>query len=184
MLAYLPALLHASEVLLKRLSEDPSAWGVSTAFMGCEEELEAAMVAWSGVAGQFFSEKRKSKSWRRPRTRSGSQSQTSVPSSPTSTIPPVPPVPSVVSCGSGDSATGAFPPKLVLMSDKSTEKEKKGGADERTEKADVEDEKKAKKGERKLSVRDLAIQPTQRVMRYVMLYRGMLPLHPPILTVH
>lgn len=72
----------------------------------------------------------------------------------------------------------ALPPKLVLMGDK----EKKGcGVDERAEKtcdkADADDEKKASRAERterKLTVRDLAIQPTQRVMRYVMLYRDLL----------
>jgi hypothetical protein len=171
MLTYLPALLHASEVLLKGLSEDPSAWGVSTAFMGCEDELEAAMVAWSGVAGQFFSKKRKSKSWRRPRSRSGSQTHISVSSSPSSMN--IPPVPSMKPGAGGDGTTAEAPPKLVLMGDK----EKKPESDERSEKArekaDAEDEKKARKAERKLSVRDLAIQPTQRVMRYVMLYRGM-----------
>ncbi|OCH96198.1 hypothetical protein OBBRIDRAFT_369213 [Obba rivulosa] len=52
--AYVPALLAASEALLGRLVDDPSAWGVSTAFIGCEEELEAALVAWSGVVGEFF----------------------------------------------------------------------------------------------------------------------------------
>jgi hypothetical protein len=167
MLEYLPALLRASKTLLRGFTEDPSAWGVSTTFMGCEEELEAAMVAWSGVAGQFFAKKGKSKSWKMPRTRTGSHSLTSVPSSPTSAVPPVP------SLKSGDST---LPPKLVLMADKL--KEKKTEADERektSDKAEADDEK----NKRKLSVRDLAIQPTQRVMRYALLYRGRWSSWPP-----
>ncbi|KAI0334396.1 hypothetical protein GY45DRAFT_1242607 [Cubamyces sp. BRFM 1775] len=53
---YVPALLRVSETLLTHLVDDPSAWGVSAAFIGCEEELEAAFVAWSGVVGEFFVE--------------------------------------------------------------------------------------------------------------------------------
>ncbi|KAH9858341.1 hypothetical protein C2E23DRAFT_719411 [Lenzites betulinus] len=53
---HVPALLRVSETLLTHLVDDPSAWGVSTAFIGCEEELEAALVAWSGVVGEFFAE--------------------------------------------------------------------------------------------------------------------------------
>ncbi|KIM88917.1 hypothetical protein PILCRDRAFT_244901 [Piloderma croceum F 1598] len=152
MLAYLPALLRASKNLLRGFTEDPSAWGVSTTFMGCEEELEAAMVAWSGVAGQFFAKKGKSKSWKRP------------------AVPPVP------SLKSGDSTITALPPKLVLMADKLKEKIETDDRGEKTsDKAEVDDEK----NRRKLSVRDLAIQPTQRVMRYALLYRGRWSSKPP-----
>ncbi len=53
---YIPALLRVSETLFAHVIDDPSAWGVSAAFIGCEEELEAAFVAWSTVAGEFFVE--------------------------------------------------------------------------------------------------------------------------------
>ena len=46
---------------------------------------------------------------------------------------------------------------------------------EKVEEGDVKalsDKPKKDVRQRKLSVRDLAIQPTQRVMRYVLLYRG------------
>ena len=171
MLEYLPALLRASKALLRGFTEDPSAWGVSTTFMGCEEELEAAMVAWSGVAGQFFAKKGKSKSWKRPRTRTGSQLLASVPSSPTSAVPPV------LSLKSGDSTITALPPRLVLMADKL--KERKIEADERGEKTSDKAEADDEKNRRILSVRDLAIQPTQRVMRYALLYRGRWSSWPP-----
>ncbi|RPD82198.1 hypothetical protein L226DRAFT_19447 [Lentinus tigrinus ALCF2SS1-7] len=53
---HIPALLRVSETLLAHVIDDPSAWGVSAAFIGCEEELEAAFVAWSSVVGEFFLE--------------------------------------------------------------------------------------------------------------------------------
>lgn len=77
---------------------------------------------------------------------------------------------SVVSTDSTTTATLA--PMLVLMNGKS-EKE-----NDRIEKTDVNNDRtlsdRSRETERKLSVRDLAIQPTQRVMRYVMLYRDLL----------
>lgn len=54
MLQYLPALISASYAFCASLAEDPSAWGVSAAFLSNEEALEAAFVAWSGVVGEFF----------------------------------------------------------------------------------------------------------------------------------
>lgn len=54
MISYIRALLSASEALLVRLVDDPSAWGVSAAFIACEEELESAFVAWCGIVGEFF----------------------------------------------------------------------------------------------------------------------------------
>ncbi|KAF9820065.1 hypothetical protein IEO21_01727 [Rhodonia placenta] len=56
LLSYVPALLEASDALLVRLVDDPSAWGVSAAFIGCEEDLEAAFVAWCGTVGEFFAD--------------------------------------------------------------------------------------------------------------------------------
>lgn len=53
-LTYLPALLRASEAFLSRMEEDPSAWGVSAAWLGCEEEMEGAFVGWCGVVGELF----------------------------------------------------------------------------------------------------------------------------------
>ena len=51
-----PALRAASARLLAHVEDDPSAWGVSAAFIGCEDELEAACVAWAGVVGEFFAD--------------------------------------------------------------------------------------------------------------------------------
>ncbi|KAI0081097.1 hypothetical protein K474DRAFT_1482472 [Panus rudis PR-1116 ss-1] len=52
--SYIEDLISASEAFLSRLEDDPSAWGVSTAWLGCEEELESAFVAWCGVVGELF----------------------------------------------------------------------------------------------------------------------------------
>ncbi|KAH8099813.1 hypothetical protein BXZ70DRAFT_219141 [Cristinia sonorae] len=51
---YLPDLVSASEAFLARLEDDPSAWGVSAALIGCEEEMEGAFVRWCGVVGEVF----------------------------------------------------------------------------------------------------------------------------------
>ncbi|TFY61967.1 hypothetical protein EVJ58_g4179 [Rhodofomes roseus] len=67
LLSYVPALLQASEALLVRLVDDPSAWGVGAAFIGCEEELEAALVAWCGVVGNFYIDDEKDKRGRKRR---------------------------------------------------------------------------------------------------------------------
>jgi hypothetical protein len=53
-LTYVSALVRASEAFLTRLEDDPSAWGVSVAFVAVEEEAEAAFVAWAGVVGELF----------------------------------------------------------------------------------------------------------------------------------
>ncbi|KAI1793189.1 hypothetical protein LXA43DRAFT_286712 [Ganoderma leucocontextum] len=53
---HIPALLRVSETLLAHVMDDPSVWGVSAAFIGCEEDLESALVAWAGIAGEFFIE--------------------------------------------------------------------------------------------------------------------------------
>ena len=54
MLQYLPNLISASRLLSTLFSEDPSAVGVSSAFIDVEPVLENAFVAWTGVVGEFF----------------------------------------------------------------------------------------------------------------------------------
>ncbi|KAJ7459064.1 hypothetical protein B0H11DRAFT_177837 [Mycena galericulata] len=56
MLTYMPALVQVSEDLLLRMESNPSAQGVAEAFLEGESRLEAAFVAWCGVAGGFFAE--------------------------------------------------------------------------------------------------------------------------------
>lgn len=52
---YLPELILASKLLSSLFSEDPSAVGVSNAFIEARSSLESAFVAWTGVVGEFFS---------------------------------------------------------------------------------------------------------------------------------
>lgn len=68
--SYVPALLRASEALLARLEDDPSAWGVSAAFVAVEEEIEAALVAWAGVVGSIFTREEGRKLVKRDRSSS------------------------------------------------------------------------------------------------------------------
>ncbi|EPQ60289.1 hypothetical protein GLOTRDRAFT_102095 [Gloeophyllum trabeum ATCC 11539] len=56
LLAYLPALLAASNSFLAHLVSDPTPYGVSAAFLGCEDEMEAAFVAWCGIVGCVFAD--------------------------------------------------------------------------------------------------------------------------------
>ena len=122
--------------------------------MAYEDELESALVAWSGVAGQFFTKKRKS--WRKSSTQSISLGLS----------PPALPLPSSA-LNLLNGSTVPFPVLGKYESEKG-EKSSEGGEG-------VFDDKgsdKGRKSERRVSVRDLAILPTQRVVRYVMLYRG------------
>ncbi|KAJ7878627.1 hypothetical protein B0H13DRAFT_2346489 [Mycena leptocephala] len=54
MRAYAAALAKESAGLLRRMEEDPSAWGVAAAFVGAEDGVEAALVGWCGVVGGWF----------------------------------------------------------------------------------------------------------------------------------
>ena len=54
-LHYLPALIAASNALNEHFADDPSAYGVSMGFLYAQNELEPAFVAWCGVVGEFFS---------------------------------------------------------------------------------------------------------------------------------
>ena len=55
LLAYLPALTAASCQLLDRFLSDPTAEGVSLAFVDSEQQLEEALVPWCSVIGSAFS---------------------------------------------------------------------------------------------------------------------------------
>ena len=152
MLTYVPALVSASEALLRGMESDPSAWGVAAAFLIGEEALEAAFVGWSGIVGGFFvgraedvglgrvvSEKeRKSMiSWR---GRSGARRNSM----------------SIVEVSAHDKLLPTL--RLSRLLSRTGSSVKQSGAERRVGKP---------------TVRDLAILPIQRVMRYVMLYRGM-----------
>jgi hypothetical protein len=225
MQTYLPALVHTSMELLAALSEDPTAWGVSMAFILLAPALEAAFVPWCGVVGQWFSDapippikKEKSSTQRikiaasmpttpvgtvatrrkvnhnsRPRaslefiaevdsntpfaTRQGLASITPF----TNNIPTTPVTPSSVSL--------AFPVSSAAPSPKiyrSLNSWRRSGATPNTSTTSLGETAESVKPLRERMdsfavpgmngkvplVRDLAIQPTQRVMRYVLQYGG------------
>ncbi|KAF9654107.1 hypothetical protein BDM02DRAFT_3133587, partial [Thelephora ganbajun] len=59
--SYLPALILASNTLLEHCSQDPTAYGISTAFLESSAQLENALVAYCGIIGDIFATKRTSK---------------------------------------------------------------------------------------------------------------------------
>jgi len=173
LLQYLPALISASETFSAQLSADPSAWGVSLAFINTEEALTGAFVAWSGVVGEFFGNRSRSRSKTRLArasrlTSSNSGMNKSATASPART--------STSASGSttGDGprsggwriSMGSVSQLLASSTEASLVRRTRyftGGSGAPTA---------TPSGEKSLSVHDLAIQPTQRVMRYVLLYKG------------
>ncbi|KAH7923238.1 hypothetical protein BV22DRAFT_598093 [Leucogyrophana mollusca] len=190
MLGYLPGLLQTSETLLKGFIDDPSAWGVSTAFISSEDDLETAMVSWCAVAGNFFVDRKNGEGG----SLMGSRLifRRSLPAS--SRGSPVPPE----KTNEGEPGSPLLPPMLTLMNEAGSRIKERQKIDDRYWRRSVEqgstdshgsscrdlsadethrkrsDAEKVRKSSRRLSVRDLAIQPTQRVMRYVLLYRDLL----------
>lgn len=177
MAPYISALVRASETLLKSFLEDPSAWGVSTAFVTSEDELEATMVSWCAVVGAFFmngDDPQSSGLMGRWRLR-----KSGVISSPSSSV----------TKQTNPSPSPQLPPMFPMVSAASKIKEKKQyspwqysqhkqerqatSASPQTLESTNSQTLTGLPPSRKLSVRDLAIQPIQRVMRYVLLYRGM-----------
>ncbi|KAG2154556.1 hypothetical protein DEU56DRAFT_769180 [Suillus clintonianus] len=178
LLTYLPDLVRASEALLRAFLDDPSAWGVSTAFMAREDDIEAAMVSWCGVVGNFFTDRK----WR--------SRKSPLPSATSNPLAPV------VEKSSGNSSLTSPPPLLTLMNEAGSRIRDRqrtvehywkvsddGSVDSHAERRpranSVDGRSKGEPPIRRHSVRDLAIQPTQRVMRYVLLYRDLLESTPP-----
>jgi hypothetical protein len=87
MQTYLHALLDASDRLLARLRDGPSALGVARAFVALAPELEAAFVAWFGVVGQWFTLEAPASTPGTFRTRHAAPSPTSSPASSTPGTP-------------------------------------------------------------------------------------------------
>ncbi|KAJ7651683.1 hypothetical protein DFH06DRAFT_1134897 [Mycena polygramma] len=169
----LAALARESAGLLRRMEEDPSAWGVAAAFLGAEEGVEAALVGWSGVVGGWFVDGEKAPrrlSKMRGLSEGGEEETVQKPSpakrvgwkrnastgvSAVPSLRSLPPLPSVLSLSS---ATAHDPPSPVSATPKPRSR---------------------KERDARPAVRDLAIVPTQRVMRYVLLYQDLLE-HTPV----
>lgn len=186
LLTYLPDLIRASEALLKAFLDDPSAWGISTAFMACEDDIEVAMVSWCSVAGSFFTDtpSHEDESVIMGGKRRLRKSMLSTTNNPLTTV-------MEKSSGNSSPACSSPPPLLTLMNEAGSRIRDRqrtvehywkvsddGGAESHAgRRPRVNSADSPSKGEpptRRQSVRDLAIQPTQRVMRYVLLYRDLL----------
>ncbi|KAJ7361474.1 hypothetical protein DFH08DRAFT_684952 [Mycena albidolilacea] len=159
MRAYAGALAKESAGLLRRMEEDPSAWGVAAAFLGAEEGVETALVAWCGVVGGWFVDgerptKRLSK-MRSTSTRAGSECGAVEEEEG-----------SVEKAGAGKPTKRRSSMKLLSLSALSLSGE--------PGEATVSRARSKKERDALPALRDLAILPTQRVMRYVLLYRDLL----------
>ena len=181
--------LQACERVLKGMEKNPSARGVATAFLEGEAEVQGAYVKWCGVVGDWFSGdgsgQDSSPSTARPsldltevgnrvrrisvkrRNRVGSKTD--------------PEKLTIVSgCEGEDSSMGS------LKRTVSTWRKSMPTLGFDTQPLYGGDRKKEKENERepvsptvrKAPVRELAILPTQRVMRYVMIYQGVFYLPP------
>lgn len=178
MVPYISALVRASEMLLKHFLEDPSAWGVSTAFVTSEDELEATMVSWCAVVGAFFMDGTDPQSsgligrWRlrksgvMPSPSSSVTKQTSI-----SLSPQLPPMFPMIS--TAKKIKERMDEECGVWQDPQLEQERQLAPVSLHKPEGTNDQAATgRPPSRKLSVRDLAIQPIQRVMRYVLLYRG------------
>jgi hypothetical protein len=173
-------LLHASECVLKGMEKDPSARGVARAFLEVEEQVQGAYLRWCGVVGAWFSGDGFSQDDSAPvgrpsldlsevgnlvrnfsvktRNKIGSRTDadkqaSSVKSSEEEDVSMSPLKRTVSTWRKSVPTLGFDTPPLY------------GGGDR---KKDKESEREARKPE----IRELAILPTQRVMRYDMLYHG------------
>ncbi|KAH8120073.1 hypothetical protein DFH11DRAFT_1539299 [Phellopilus nigrolimitatus] len=192
---YLPALISASQVLSAQFNEDMTASGVSNAFINSEATIENAFVAWSGVVGEFFGGNRSSI------PHSKRKRETTIPSVIAEehiatefgavkvrctsmdgheqalfshTIPTSPHIHRTRRMSSGTNMHWLLRPAFSQISgDANDEKEVFGSLRKsfRLRETRIREEREKR---RKPPFRDLAILPTQRVTRYVLLYKDLL----------
>ncbi|KAF9482457.1 hypothetical protein BDN70DRAFT_427949 [Pholiota conissans] len=199
MLHYVSDLVRASETVLADMEKRPSVAGVADAFVQRQAELETAYVRWCGVVGGFFVPHSECAgadeadlgggsveghpAVKRRRT-AGDVEPTTQPLYQHSGPPPVTPLlrtvstwrksmPSIPSLGLG--TVGENGVSVVQHGPGHGNAVWKREGDTPSPSPTTP----AVKPIRKHSVRDLAILPTQRVMRYVLLYRDLLSHTPP-----
>lgn len=176
MLKYAEELTRVSMLYLGQLRGNPSAWGVAAAFLGAEEAIEGAFVRWCGSVGMWFkdggyeAQKLELKDSMRGRRLS-----------------------KVIKPKSGEGSNeeihkddDAFPGALKkvsswrrsmsslsdLSTSVSTKKKEKKATPPLASSSNGRERQRRSSHVKMPSVRDLAILPTQRIMRYVLLYRG------------
>ena len=175
MIHYASQLAAVSQRFLTHLEADPSALGVAAAFLGLEEPLEGAFVGWCGVVGIWF-EAASSPMIPSPKRRlSKGRSEEDIPEFGASAAHPVNGslrrngnswrrnVPTMTSLnGSTSTPSQGLTPSfsysfLNWRKDRSANGPSTNGIG----------------NTKKPPVRDLAILPTQRVLRYALIYRGL-----------
>ncbi|KAJ6621134.1 hypothetical protein B0H10DRAFT_1016633 [Mycena sp. CBHHK59/15] len=157
MLRYAGELTRESAGLLRRMEDDPSAWGIAAAFLGAEEGIDHAFVAWCGVVGGWFVGGRSVSTIPRRLSKmrgvsEGDEELAGVPRTPTKRTAAA--WRKSVASASASLAAPPSPTSATTFLARRKEREERGKGCP--------------------PVRDLAILPTQRVMRYVLLYRDLL----------
>lgn len=146
MLSQLPGLIRASGLLLDAMEKNPSVLGVCTAFVQAYEQLEEALVQWCRVVGEFFATNSDGNSFVVKRSNSAP-----VDSSP---------------------IVGEKGPALL------TKRVGSWGRKMHSRTLNIDDitslvtRNPKSKSHLKPLVRDLAILPTQRITRYVLMFKG------------
>lgn len=179
---YIPALVSASQAFSARLDEDPSAWGVSAAFLGAEDALEGALVAWSGVVGEFFgSAGQQRKHWDHKLLQKDRKGKEKEKDNKVTGAPVLPPV-TYSDLGHGHEHTSHAEMDSVLKNWRESmptlSQLLPSSTDIRTDTSHVHRKSwyssrlTVSNAAKMPTVQDLAIQPTQRVVRYVLLYKG------------
>ena len=172
MLRYVEELASVSQTLLQQIQEDPSAWGVAAAFLAVEHTLESAFVGWCGVVGAWFEGQegtQKRKGSKNPIKAVGEEQVGDMVTAPRRSVSSwrisVPSMPSLNSIAMTPMTSPVSPTAFLS---RRREKAK--------DPAHIPPSPTTSEGggmpKRRPSVRDLAILPTQRIMRYVLLYRG------------
>lgn len=191
MFHYVAELVHASEGVLADMEKQPSVAGIAEAFVRRQEELEAAYVRWCGVVGGWFSTPPDGAGVDdggelgggsvdghgavRRRRAAGSMEPHGDSSPPVNPLKrtvstwrkSMPSIPSLGLSAGSESSGGA-----VFLQHGHGYRSAASRRDEGAALTTMLPMAVAGKPERKHTARDLAILPTQRVMRYVLLYRG------------
>jgi hypothetical protein len=173
MLKHAEELTRVSESYLGQMERNPSAWGVAAAFLGAEEAIQDALVRWCGSVGMWFKD---------GGYETGLESKLSLRGRKLS---------QAIKLGGGstdemheyDEATSGPLRKVNswrrsmssisdLGSTISTVRRKERNAAPPTSIFNGHERQRRPSHTRKPPVRDLAILPTQRIMRYVLLYQG------------
>lgn len=183
MLRYAEELAKVSQSFLAQIEGNPSSWGVAAAFLGVEEAFDGAFVGWCGVVGVWFdnstddaskTDSRAPSSYPRKLTKSSKQKlndefneKEDQKAEEETTI------------GGRVRKMSSWRRSLSSITDAATsassvKKKEKGSTPPPSFSLYGPRQRRKSKTTKKPPIRDLAILPTQRILRYVLLYRDLL----------